>query len=78
MANQPDRFRADGSVEAECRPGETAAVPWAQAIGRHLSWREGACGGVERDLNAWRLVPIRFSSSGKAEVAVKHARVTVD
>lgn len=69
---------ADGSVEAECRPGEAATVPWAEAIGKHLAWRESACGGVERDLNGWRLVPIRFSSPGKVEVAVKKASVTVE
>jgi len=69
---------ADGSVEAECKAGEAATVPWAEAIGKHLAWRESACGGVERDLNGWRLVPIRFSSPGKVEVAVRKASITVE
>jgi len=69
---------ADGSVEAECKPAFAATVPWAEAIGKHLAWRESACGGVERDLNGWRLVPIRFSSPGKVQVAVKKASVTVE
>jgi hypothetical protein len=33
---------------------------------------------VERDLNGWRLVPIRFSSPGKIVVAVKKVSVTVE
>ncbi|MGD0091221.1 MAG: hypothetical protein ABSE73_14990, partial [Planctomycetota bacterium] len=69
---------ANGSVAAECQPGAAAAVPWAAAIGKYLAWRESVCGGVERDLNGWRLVPIRFSSTGKAEVAVKKASATVE
>jgi hypothetical protein len=62
---------ADGSVEGECAPGARTALPWAEAINAHLAWREEAGGGVERDLNGWRLVPIRFRASCPFEVRVE-------
>ena len=69
---------ADGSVEAECKPGDAPAVAWTEAIRKYLAWRKNSCGGVDHDLNGWRLVPIRFSSSGQAEVVVRSTKIIVE
>jgi len=64
---------ADGSVEGKANAARS--IPLAKAVSSHLSWRERACGGVERDLNAWRLVPIRFQADVPFKVQVKSVTV---
>jgi hypothetical protein len=66
---------ADGSIEAEAKSDRAVATPWANTIADYLAWRENVCGGVERDLNGWRLVPIRFVASGRDEVTVHSTKV---
>jgi hypothetical protein len=66
---------ADGRVEGQARGA--GSIPWGRAIRRHLAWRERECGGVERDLNAWRLVPIRFQADQPFDIRVKSVKIWV-
>ncbi len=67
---------ADGTVDGDA--GAAGAVPWAQAIRNHLAWRERACGGAVRDLNAWRLVPIRFRADVPFNIQVEAVKLTLE
>ncbi len=65
------------SASVDGNADDAGAMPWAQAINDHLAWRERECGGVERDLNGWRLVPIRFRSDAPFNVRMNSVKLTI-
>lgn len=69
---------ANGTAQVECRSGPATVSLKPETIAAYLAWREQDCGGVERDLNGWRLVPIRFGSGDEATVAVQRAKVIME
>jgi hypothetical protein len=73
---------ADGSVEGTCAGAQAhdgaAAVAWTRAIAQYLQWTEKACGGAARDLNGWRLVPIRFRADLPLQVHVQSIDVQME
>jgi hypothetical protein len=69
---------ADGGGKIACPSGQATVAFEAETIGGYLAWREQECGGSERDLNGWRLVPIRFSADDEAEIVVRRAQVILE
>jgi hypothetical protein len=69
---------ADARGFVECAPDRTSVSLEPEVVNAYLAWRERECGGVERDLNGWRLLPIRFTASNATEVTVRRARATLE
>lgn len=69
---------ATGDAVWECKSGEKLGAALSDQLGNYLAWREKSCSDVERDLNGWRLVPIRFSSAGQSEVSLRKVTIVLE
>jgi len=60
--------------------GAASEVDVTAAVREYLSWREREMGGVERDDDGWRLVPVRFRTraGGAVDVTVNQARIVAE
>jgi len=74
--DQPDGVMA--TIPAAFTPAATATtVKWTDAVTRYLAWRTATSAAPIRDGNAWRVVPVRVTATGKVEVTVSEVRVVV-
>lgn len=51
--------------------------PWAAAANRYLDWAAAHGSGPGRDGSGWRLVPVRVTATGKAELMLSQPKVVV-
>ena len=57
-------------------PGELTR-PWSAAANRYLDWAAAHGSGPGRDGSSWRLVPVRVTATGKAELMLSQPKVVV-
>lgn len=58
--------------------GESTVKLPPEALNDYLAWRQQHCARIERDLNGWRLIPIRFSPSAQTEITVRRATLVIE
>ena len=71
--------RADGELLA--RPdgaGPAVVLTWGAAANRYLDWSAAQHTGPYRDGSGWRIIPVRVTASGKAEVTITRPSVVVE
>lgn len=71
-------IRACAHWRISAPPGQSTGAFKPDLINAYLAWSEKTCGGIERDLDGWRLVPIRFYSTAEAQISVRAMKAVLE
>ncbi len=68
---------AAGKNSVKLQPGEKSLVLSGDEFNAYLDWKDQMYGGIESDLDCWRILPIRFTSAGETEIRITRAETSM-